>query len=580
MTYTKSWKSALSNNKGMSRLLVIVLAMTFTCVVCLTGVYADSFSVAKPTEKEQIYSINGHSKVAVECSLDNIDKLFINGIEVPQSNGKDVRFLIDVEGFGEKRINILAVTKAKEIEQLTRSITVIRTYPDIKDHWAKKEIEYLSTLGFINDINGAINFYPENPVSRIDLAKLLLIIKGINVEKYTKNVAQDVMPGFWGQLYVNAAINQNILNLDNNNNFYPMSLVSRTEAMVAVVRAFNLPVYPAREDFLPDVPNRFWAKDDVNTAMINRLFPAHWNLRKGFLPNYILTRGELAAILVRVPFVKEKIRSLEKNDITFDYSYFEPEEKANKPNVNKGYLELSKSKISANNKERVDIKLNTNLIKLNKRVKKVEIDLSAIGKLSHTSMMDDGGWNDMYSNDGIYTVSIVPSPNIAPGEKVLPIHVTDISGYSFDDNAVMEVLFSPPVEPKITEESPASAPEKQERPAKSSNNTLPLMIIPRVAVPKVIPIAAAQKKEEPMALTAIKNELSPDSSENIYIVVPGDTLLVVSYKVTGSAYRWKEIAQHNNIPVEESKVDDKISYFANIYVGQKILIPKEMVKKK
>lgn len=549
MKYLMNWKKDLINKFCLSTLLLMGVA----------GFSQADLSVTKPVEREIIYSVAESVHLNLDISQQDLSALFVNGREVPLTSSS-LHCFVDLTGFGEKKIYFLAINAAGKVDQYVRTVNLYRTFPDIKNHWAKREIEALATLGYLDDYYGGVNYYPESPVSRVDLAKVLTRLRDVPVEKYSKNSIQDVLPGYWGLLYINAAVQNKLLGVDEKDNFYPQALVTRTELIAALVKDFTMPYYAGPDGFLVDLPEKFWARDAVYTAMKNGMLPPVWDLKKGFLPNYVISRAELAAIIARLPQVKEKINAIAPQGLSLESAFYETSEARKQSALlsKQAILEVSKSRISANNRDSFFLVFNAHQLKSTIRVKRVEADLTALGKLAHTVMFDDGEWGDKYSNDGLYTLEVVPAPNLEPGKKNIVVQVYDATGNVYDESVTLEILTVPTIQSRHEPDQPV----------------VPVKRIVQTNTP-VIPPPAPKPVVSP---TVVK----PPSNirDNVYTVLPGDSLMVVAYKMTGTTNTWKDIAKYNNIKIIESTQNSKFAVNANIEIGQKIVVPRELLKKK
>lgn len=123
------------------------------------------------------------------------------------------------------------------------------TAQDIKNHWAKREIETVLKLGIVGNYpDGA--FKPDQLITRAEFIKLLVIAGWIKSSDQVQPVFEDVGPEFWAYSYVEAAVDAGILTIAGNNEqfFEPNRAITRTEMAAQVGRLMV-------GEQLPGVPN-------------------------------------------------------------------------------------------------------------------------------------------------------------------------------------------------------------------------------------------------------------------------------------------------------------------------------------
>jgi len=73
----------------------------------------------------------------------------------------------------------------------------------------------------------------------------------------------------------------------------------------------------------------------------------------------------------------------------------------------------------------------------------VRADLSRIGKLANSSLVDNGLWGDLVSGDGIYTLQTSISPEVPKGPKEIPVAALNKNGWLALSKTVLDVEKSP-----------------------------------------------------------------------------------------------------------------------------------------
>ncbi len=140
------------------------------------------------------------------------------------------------------------------------------------------------------------SFDGEAGVNRAELAKFLLLAKGVNVEDDLKNNDRfpDVLEGEWYVKYVIKAADLGIINGYDDGYFEPARTVNTAEFLKMFTKTFNLPEIP---NTYKDVPGDAWYDKFAGIAQKYDLFP---DRDKDYLePSRELTRNEVAVAIYR-----------------------------------------------------------------------------------------------------------------------------------------------------------------------------------------------------------------------------------------------------------------------------------------
>ena len=184
----------------------------------------------------------------------------------------------------------------------------------------------------------------------------------------------------------------------------------------------------------PDLSEGYWANRYLTAAVDNKLLPPVWDISKEFHPLRPLTRAEMVYMLTRAPIVRRQIEA------AFGLKWFPENEPAIKENDIK--IQTAKELETADQQETifdatpsvvnpgetVTLSVYTNHLLLPKSVQSVVVDLSSLGRLPKTYLLDDGNWADKVANDGVYTAKVLVAKATQSGLKVCPVYITDIDG--------------------------------------------------------------------------------------------------------------------------------------------------------
>ena len=113
------------------------------------------------------------------------------------------------------------------------------SFPDISGHWAEAYIEELNDQ---NLSNGYLDntFRPENPVTRAEIAVLLLNSLGIIPPAIDTSHPFIDIAGHWAEAYIEELYDQGMIGGYDDNTYRPESQVTRGEMAVFLVNAFGI----------------------------------------------------------------------------------------------------------------------------------------------------------------------------------------------------------------------------------------------------------------------------------------------------------------------------------------------------
>ncbi|MGE5417638.1 MAG: S-layer homology domain-containing protein [Acidobacteriota bacterium] len=184
-------------------------------------------------------------------------------------------------------------------------VDITVTFPDTEKHWASTFISALVSKKILSGFPDG-KFWPERPVTRAQFAKMLVDVKG-----YPKGAPQgywpDLVPDNWATPYIGAAINNNIIKIDEfpGNNFYPNRPITRQEAALMVAKAFGADTVIKTTDDIWVWGQRNSAKDSktinssylhyVTYCMVNNYMSGYPD--GSFYPDKTLTRAEATVLM-------------------------------------------------------------------------------------------------------------------------------------------------------------------------------------------------------------------------------------------------------------------------------------------
>lgn len=108
----------------------------------------------------------------------------------------------------------------------------IETFPDIKNHWAKDNIENMTTMGYIKGSNGKFN--PEDDISRAEFISLMVRILSADSVDSKVIPFEDVKSSDWFAQDILKAKNLGLLKQYTDKNFEPNKAITRSEIAVEI----------------------------------------------------------------------------------------------------------------------------------------------------------------------------------------------------------------------------------------------------------------------------------------------------------------------------------------------------------
>jgi hypothetical protein len=213
---------------------------------------------------------------------------------------------------GRNQLTFIASGSGEQVEQKVNVIRML-TFPDIQGHWAKNEVEYLATLGYIQAYPNTGLYAPERNITRAELATLMVRARQLPpayAPQGQSAMFRDLQSSYWATGYIEAAARHGLVEGYPGNIYKPANLVTRAEAALMFTRYANVPVSVMYTPAYIDVTERHWAASAITALRDSELIPPNWQNQQRFYPDQPITRAEVAAILARVREVRREIETL------------------------------------------------------------------------------------------------------------------------------------------------------------------------------------------------------------------------------------------------------------------------------
>ncbi len=114
------------------------------------------------------------------------------------------------------------------------------SFPDLKTHWSKDDVENMTTMGYVKGSNG--KFKAEDNISRAEFFTLMVRILGLDNTDSTTMPFEDVKSSDWFANDMIKAKNAGLLKEYTGKNFEPNKAITRREMALSIGNALNLKI--------------------------------------------------------------------------------------------------------------------------------------------------------------------------------------------------------------------------------------------------------------------------------------------------------------------------------------------------
>jgi len=181
---------------------------------------------------------------------------------------------------------------------------------DVPDgYWAKGPIEFMATLGVMNGLSDGA-FKPEAPVTRAQLAEILIKLKEIEPNDLSSSPYPDVQKDRPEAKYIKAASYLGLLGPYPDGSFQPDKNVTRVEGVITITRFESIkPSKIVNIAPYPDVPKWHWAAGSISAAKSKGYLDYLIGQNKFDMNKYV-SRAEVAEMLSKTEYGRKRIRKL------------------------------------------------------------------------------------------------------------------------------------------------------------------------------------------------------------------------------------------------------------------------------
>jgi endonuclease YncB( thermonuclease family) len=182
-----------------------------------------------------------------------------------------------------------------------QAVFAISPFPDVPEtHTNYEAIYFLKSRGVINGYDNG-NFGADDPITRVQALKILLLGSEIKPNKNLVSNFPDVPSTHWGQRFIAEAKNRNIVNGKADGTFCADTTLNLAEGLKMLLKTNDInPKIPINPPFA-DVSTSDWFSPFAAYARKKRLV----DIVEYLEPAKKLTRGELAELMYRLAYINE-----------------------------------------------------------------------------------------------------------------------------------------------------------------------------------------------------------------------------------------------------------------------------------
>ena len=274
-----------------------------------------NITLTEPKDKQVIYE--DHVTVKGKVDVKNGDEgkaggpvsLKINGANVAVNADGTFTAQMPVEKYGKKLIQAEASDNIGTKAYLEARLVRLQSFADVPEgYWAKMPIENNATVGLVQGYPDG-NFKPERPLSRAELATLLVRAKGLKLpDGRARQAFKDVKPDFWAAKYIEVAQREGLVKGYPDKTFRPNNKINKVEGIALMVRFDQLKL--AEVDSKPywDIPTNHWGAKYVQAAKDNGMLK--FIERNRLRPKEALARSESVEMLGKTSLASAKVKDL------------------------------------------------------------------------------------------------------------------------------------------------------------------------------------------------------------------------------------------------------------------------------
>jgi hypothetical protein len=275
-------------------------------MLLLTLTLADNpiIKIVSPIDDDPVIA---YRELTILGELRNANKLTVNGYKVQLERGL-FRLKFKFSDTGYREFVFKAENDSGRAERKIKVVS-LETFPDIKSSPYQREIEMASTLKYMGSYLGTDFFRPRSFVRKADMARLLLVLKGVpsTLPVSHKYEFRDLPASHWAAPYIQLAIDNNLISPMSPIDFGPNRIMTRIEILSLLRRFYKFQREESRS-FFKDLNGDTGEERWISALAGQGALPLAWIQTDTFFPNRPVTREELASLLCRMESIALQIR--------------------------------------------------------------------------------------------------------------------------------------------------------------------------------------------------------------------------------------------------------------------------------
>lgn len=283
------------------------------------------------------------------------------------------------------------------------------------DHWAKKEIEYLSNKGVIGGFKDG-SFRPNANITNAQMAIMVAKELGLENRQWVNPGFSDINGAVSGYREIAALVDEGIINKAEK--FYPESPATRESMSRILVSAFKLK--GSQKATFKDVSKNHPSYQQIDAIASNEITFGYKD--NTFRPNESLTRAQFSAFMARVSQSKNAIEKVTKGSIRLD-------------KTNLFITENTIGKLTLNFKDKKRKELNNQNYEI--RWYSENENIATVDQNGNVKGIYPGKTKVFVSVDGITTFCVINVKPIAVTSIQLPTEIKLIEGHQEKLTAIL-----------------------------------------------------------------------------------------------------------------------------------------------
>lgn len=172
-------------------------------------------------------------------------------------------------------------------------------FSDIENHWAKEDILSVQKKGWMKGYDNGL-FVPDASLTRAQAA--VTVVRAFNLEKQENNTGSfvDVSKNHWAKNEIEIAKEHGIINGIDEEHFAPDRPVTREEMAVMLNRIldFDVEIFKLNKQLFYDVKEDRWSYEEIFTMVLKGIIRGYED--ESFRPTESITRAQMASLLNRM----------------------------------------------------------------------------------------------------------------------------------------------------------------------------------------------------------------------------------------------------------------------------------------